>query len=232
MFNGPICIVFETNKVIYEHFGPHYWSQLQKRALKRIVVLLAKECNNLSAVFKKYHLLRLIFHTFDKKLPYQVCLNSSPGIQVKMHFYKLWDGNFFWPKCTVLLVFFSYTNVQYFWYFLTQMYSTFGIFFLSQIYSTFGIFFWLKMYSTFGILFFWPKCTVLLVFYDSNVQYFWYFFFWPKMYSTFFTGTGTNPAWVTMRGEREARESWLARVQTCLQEELILAFTFSVAVKS
>ena len=89
MFNGPICIVFETNKVIYEHFGPHYWSQLQKRALKRIVVLLAKECNNLSAVFKKYHLLRLIFHTFDKKLPYQVCLNSSPGIQVKMHFYKL-----------------------------------------------------------------------------------------------------------------------------------------------
>ena len=113
---------------IYEHFGPHYWSQLQKRALKRIVVLLAKECNNLSAVFKKYHFLRLIFHTFDKKLPYQVCLNSSPGIQVKMHFYKLWDGNFFWPKCTVLLVFlwlkctvllvlfFLTQNVQYFFY--------------------------------------------------------------------------------------------------------------------
>ena len=211
MFNGPICIVFETNKVIYEHFGPHYWSQLQKRALKRIVVLLAKECNNLSAVFKKYHLLRLIFHTFDKKLPYQVCLNSSPGIQVKMHFYKLWDGNFFWPKCTVLLVFFSYTNVQYFWYFFWPKCTVLLVFFfLSQIYSTFGIF------SD-------SKCTVLLVFYfsdpnvqyfwffyDSNVQYFWYFFFWPKMYSTFFTGTGTNPAWVTMRWERRERESWLA----------------------
>ena len=202
MFNGPICIVFETNKVIYEHFGPHYWSQLQKRALKRIVVLLAKECNNLSAVFKKYHLLRLIFHTFDKKLPYQVCLNTSPGIQVKMHFYKLWDGNFFWPKCTVLLVFFSYTNVQYFWYFLTQMYSTFGTFFSYPKYTVLLVFF-----SD-------SKCTVLLVFYfsdpnvqyfwffyDSNVQYFWYFFFWPKMYSTFFTGTVTNP-----RGSRECRE--------------------------
>ena len=188
MFNGPICIVFETNKVIYEHFGPHYWSQLQKRALKRIVVLLAKECNNLSAVFKKYHFLRLIFHTFDKKLPYQVCLNSSPGIQVKMHFYKLWDGNFFWPKCTVLLVFFSYTNVQYFWYFFDPNVQYFWyFFFLSQIYSTFGFFFWLKMYSTFGILFFWPKCTVLLVFLwlkctvllvlfllTQNVQYFFY----------------------------------------------------------
>ena len=231
MFNGPICIVFETNKVIYEHFGPHYWSQLQKRALKRIVVPLAKECNNLSAVFKKYHFLRLIFHTFDKKLPYQVCLNTSPGIQVKMHFYQLWDGNFFWPKCTVLLVFFSYTNVQYFWYFFDPNVQYFWyFFFLSQIYSTFGIF------SD-------SKCTVLLVFYfsDPNVQYF-LGFFMTQMYSTFGTFfadpkctvlkfqnklqganfASQNPAWVTMREMRW--ESWLARVQTCLQEELILDF--------
>ena len=142
-----------------------------------------------------------------------------------MHFYKLWDGNFFWPKCTVLLVFFSYTNVQYFWYFFDPNVQYFWYFFLlSQIYSTFGFF------SD-------SKCTVLLVFYfsdpnvqyfwffyDSNVQYFWYFFFWPKMYSTFFTGTGTNPAWVTMRREaREASRDWQG-AQTCLQEELILAF--------
>ena len=185
MFNGPICIVFETNKVIYEHFGPHYWSQLQKRALKRIVVPLAKECNNLSAVFKKYHFLRLIFHTFDKKLPYQVCLNSSPGIQVKMHFYKLWDGNFFWPKCTVLLVFFSYTNVQYFWYlfwpkctvllvffFLIPNIQYFWYFFLTQNVQYFWYFIFLtQMYSTFGFL--WLKCTVLLVLFllTQNVQY-------------------------------------------------------------
>ena len=44
------------------------------------------------------------------------------------------------------------------------------------------------------------------------------------MYSTFFTGTGTNPAWVE-RGEREreASRDW-QDAQTCLQEELILAF--------
>ena len=65
---------------IYEHFGPHYWSQLQKRALKRTFVLLAEQYNTLSAVFKKYHFLRLIFHIFDKNLPYQVCLNAPPGM--------------------------------------------------------------------------------------------------------------------------------------------------------
>ena len=50
------------------------------------------------------------------------------------------------------------------------------------------------------------------------------------MYSTFFTGTGTRASRVGRHVERESRD-WQG-AQTCLQEELILAFTFSVAVKS
>ena len=35
-----------VNCMIYEHFGPHYWFQLQKRALKSTFVLPVDEYNN------------------------------------------------------------------------------------------------------------------------------------------------------------------------------------------
>ena len=75
------------------------------------------------------------------------------------------------------------------------------------MYSTFG-FFMTQMYSTFGTFFADPKCTVLFLLALARIPH----------------------------GSRECRESAESRdwqgAQTCLQEELIFAFTFSVAVKS
>ena len=83
------------------------------------------------------------------------------------------------------------------------------------------------MYSTFGILFFLTQMySTFWVFYDSNVQYFWYFFFLTQNVQYFFywhwheSRVGHDER---REREREASRDW-QDAQTCLQEELILAF--------